>query len=525
MRKPLRLVVPFVIAALLCSCTGEPPTQGASTPDSFPVTIDPQASGVTPTVAESAFPAPKLPVGELASPVFEIGPAGRLPSPVTVTFNLAAQIPTDSVAVVATREANGQEWTYAPGTVDEDRHQVSVQADHFSFFAVALVALGELRDIFKSEFAEALTGGLIQNINKPSCDNEGVARKEGYSITSTKTDVVYWCLGVEDGERILKVVGHRRYPLLIEHPGLAVLRKGRLWEQWGELATLSRSVSGNRSVLFSGEELVYSLRLQPGGSAGIGTEFDGIGNWLSAIQAAATGLLAVFGLFESNVPAWMKSQDAWFRLAKGALTTKECAATSGKLKAGEILTKCMLPIAKAGYFGSWVAILGPMISAAGLVAWTQGQLNALVDVVEQKDKYLIVIRRAISGSPFTPFMKGWYRHGGSLGIQKDGTGVESYRTYDEPPDSGYMYYEHDTLRFAVASGGRALVGTVTAVDYDNGEDRQVNPPEGHANVGDVRTYILKDNGALAFHEGRSTTASPDDYAYCWGTISDGGCGA
>jgi hypothetical protein len=124
-------------------------------------------------------------------------------------------------------------------------------------------------------------------------------------------------------------------------------------------------------------------------------------------------------------------------------------------------------------------------------------------------------------------MHSWWRHGESLTIRSDGTGEAQLRTYNEPEAGQDMYYEYDTMSFRLASGGGALIGTVTAVRYASGSGTPLPPPdEGFAAPGDTFAYRLKPTGALNRHRIRPPQpADEEDQAYCTDGVADEGCGA
>jgi nucleoside 2-deoxyribosyltransferase len=82
---------------------------------------------------------------------------------------------------------------------------------------------------FKSEFLDGLSSGATALAARPSCPGEQAAR-DGYSVQSSAGPTVYWCFGEDSsGERILRVVNNRPYPLEIQHPGLSP-SQNTLWQ-------------------------------------------------------------------------------------------------------------------------------------------------------------------------------------------------------------------------------------------------------------------------------------------------------
>lgn len=385
--KRSSLVVVGAIAtvlSLLAGCTtSRPPseTQSAGIRVNAP-------EGLRVSANQTGEPAPSLAWTTPVAPVYELGPAGPLEQPATVTISLTEPARPDAHVVIATRQTRNDPWTYLNGQLSQDRRSITFETDHFSFFTAISVLTSELVEVFKTQFAEALSGGLYQNIQKPKCANEEQARGNGYEISSSTTDAIYWCFGVENGQRVLKMTSHRRYPFLIEHPDLPVVDQGSLRDQWAQLPTLSRAFSGGYSVLQSGDTITYAVDIPAGKYTSAATELDGLGNSLSALEAgiSALGTIISMGKGVSGTPS-----KSWMKLANGALEAKDCSSTLGQ-SAGEVLRHCVLPLVNEDNYGSsWAVLLGPLVAAESLLAWVQSQANALVDLVNGNNEYRIVI--------------------------------------------------------------------------------------------------------------------------------------
>src|SRR5207237_4729555 len=108
---------------------------------------------------------------------------------------------------------------------------------------------------------------------------------DDYTIQSDAKDTLYWCFGVEDGKRVLKLVNRKPYPLEVWHPGLTTLHQ----EYNLDIDKLARFGSGHESFLFPYEEVDYALSkpLKPGEKAGITNTFSG---YAQALYRLETGV-------------------------------------------------------------------------------------------------------------------------------------------------------------------------------------------------------------------------------------------
>jgi hypothetical protein len=101
-----------------------------------------------------------------------------------------------------------------PGGLIDGGRYVEATVHHLSFFGAALVDWRALLNDLEGAW-NSFTDGAYSNASPPSCDNESEATQDGYSVTqSMKGSTALSCYGVENGQRVLKIVDNRRYPLL-----------------------------------------------------------------------------------------------------------------------------------------------------------------------------------------------------------------------------------------------------------------------------------------------------------------------
>jgi hypothetical protein len=341
-------------------------------------------------VSATAAPVPKGLI-ELARPI-AVAPAGPLAAPAKLHFRLARRVPTGEAVVVRSSESPRGPWRYLPTRLSASRRALIVETSHFSIFEPLAIDLKDVLSTFKTDFIDGLGDGLTQSIAKPVCQGDAQARSAGYTISSSTTDTVYWCLGMTGSQALITVVDHRRYPLEIAHPGFGVYRTSRVDKL--EAASLSHIGSGAASILASGDSITYEADLQPGRRAIIQTQFDGLGQSLEAIQVGAQALTDILTRFGAG--SGRKAVDNFAKL----LSIRSCADALGQ-GSGALISGCFDPKDMLEAFGAKGLLLAPVMAIGGVVAFLHGEWNALTDQFNNHDKYTIVLTRAAPSPPPT----------------------------------------------------------------------------------------------------------------------------
>jgi hypothetical protein len=406
-------VLAVVVFLVVTACT----TTGRAIPAAKAVggiTVD--VRGVTARardVGTGAAPAPDV---HLLSHVYDITPSGPLSRPATITVRLARSVPTDDVIVIATRERPGDPWDYLPAHLSTDRTTVTFTTTHFSLVTVLGYDLSSAIDTFKRDFIDGIDGGATQTVDKPSCDKEPAARGDGYTITSDTTNTVYWCLGEDNaGKRILKVTDHRRYPLLVAHPNMRVVSNAYDWAQW---SSLSRLDSGADAIIAPGGTAVFNADLRPGGSEGVQTQIDGLGQSLYALQTGVTTLVEILTRFGAG--SGVKAVE----IADKILAAQSCVGSLGK-GSGAVIAGCFDAETILDAFGAKGLLLAPIMVAGPIVAFFQSEWNAIVDQFNGHSVYRVVISRAKPAVTLATFVGQWIGHTRGITITSDGRGTES----------------------------------------------------------------------------------------------------
>lgn len=79
---------------------------------------------------------------------------------------------------------------------------------------MSLPGLKELTDKV-GKMLNGYFGGVTFSTKPPRCAGEQDVRTAGYSVRSSSSDVLHWCLGTSQGNKAqLKVALNRRYPLV-----------------------------------------------------------------------------------------------------------------------------------------------------------------------------------------------------------------------------------------------------------------------------------------------------------------------
>lgn len=172
-----------------------------------------------------------------------------------------------------------------------DGNQVVVTTTHFSdWFLTRWRDIGNraIDDMKRSLDTLAAAG----NGSPPECAGEATIRDDGFSITSDSGQRVYWCLGRENGEPVLKVVNARGYGVSAEYtPGLTVATSDR--EDFiATLAQLLKSPPSTRAndveLLASGNRIEFTVAESGRASDGVMIQPDPGAYLLTAAEFAAS---------------------------------------------------------------------------------------------------------------------------------------------------------------------------------------------------------------------------------------------
>jgi hypothetical protein len=336
-----------------------------------------------------------------------------------------------ATVLVATRGGGNGPWTYIKPTLSDDRRHVVVTTNHFSWWDVVQLTKAAFAEV-KKAVLDGLTSNVYVEAEKPRCQNESGARQDGYTIESSAKDTVYWCLGLEDGRRVLHVVNRTRYPLNVLHPGMTVVRNGHVTL---ELSQLARVGFSNIMLLYPRDEALLAVAdLKAGKVARLSTDFSGYANSLYQLEFGVQALASIVTRFGAgsglihNGAIIAGQLDRVMDIVDKLLTAKACSnAVLGPLlqkkvpSFGAVFANCLNPARIAEYLGDGLfgVALAAIVAAGPFVAFVQSQLNALFDLVTRRTQYTILVRRV---SLFARYVGNWTRHVTQLTVRPNLTG-------------------------------------------------------------------------------------------------------
>ena len=321
----------------------------------------------------------------VASKTFLLTPSGHLASAIRVTLPLGHSIPQNDSVAIATSEVPRGPVEYLPARIDAGRVTVSFTTHHFSFFTAILIDKSALFNVFKADFLDTLDAGATTDVSQPNCTGLAEAAGAGYSVSSSSTNTVFWCLGFTGTSADVNIVNNRRYPMEIEHPGFVVATPGKI--DWSQLSSLSHFGSGNLTILAPGDEVGFDAAEAVGQQAVASTQMDGLGQSLYALQTGITTLidiLARFGLSSGSGPTTALSD---------LLNATACLQAVRQADPTAVIATCFSTSDLVKAFGDSAYLLAPVMALGSLVAFFHSEFNALVDVWTGRDEYTLTLAK------------------------------------------------------------------------------------------------------------------------------------
>ena len=100
-------------------------------------------------------------------------------------------------------------WSLLAAKMTPDLEHATFTVDHLSWFRALWLNAKDAVTELKTQSFDGMTSGAFSQAGKPQCANENQARADGYSISSSAKETVYWRFGIEGGARTLKIVNRR----------------------------------------------------------------------------------------------------------------------------------------------------------------------------------------------------------------------------------------------------------------------------------------------------------------------------
>lgn len=356
-------------------------------------------SGKVPrTIAAAATTTPGASFGhtQALTPVVRITPGGNLSAAITLTFKLTRRLQPGDVALLATSESDHDSWILVQPTISQDGWYATVQTNHLSRWQVLWFDVTQAASDFKAEFLDSLSGDATTQAQQPHCDNEAAARQDDYVITRSAKDTLYWCFGVEDGQRVLKIVNRMRYPLEVSHAGLTVKHTALPKLELDELARLA---AGPDTMLYPFEEADYTVDLAVNHRAVLDTVYSGLAQSLYQLEVGVTTAANVLTLFGAGGKVLKTAAMEGSTFAQIVTTTdkflqiKDCAGALLDLHSGSVVSGCFSPADMIKAFGWKGFLLAPIMALGSLVEFFHSEFDAFVDIIAGNDQYGIIVSR------------------------------------------------------------------------------------------------------------------------------------
>lgn len=350
------------------------------------------------------------------SPVFTLNPAGPIDSSVTVRLRLDNALPSTSPVLVATRTASDQPWAYLPGELTSDQRHVDFETTSFNEVGVLAVDFeGAL-----AGFQEDLRAGLATRINsaakKPACAGEKDAREQGYAVRASKTKTLFWCFGLENGKRVVRVTNRRPIPVEVAHPDVPVLSNPPAAEAW---AAWSRALGTDNTVLAPGGTATYDADLEPTAELQLNAESLALGQSMRLLQAGVRALvlrLTKFGTPPVKIPATVSA----------FLAMPQCAKSLNK-GSDAVVAGCFSTPKLVRLFGPSARLVAPLLADPSTPLFLRQQALGISVAAKSTERLRILVRRA--APDFTAFAALWAGPRRLLSI--DATGQVTEMVTDE----------------------------------------------------------------------------------------------
>lgn len=449
----------------------QPPTQSISAKD--PRVIGKDDTGADVTASGTAVPT-KLkaePAKSAIAPPFKnykaptkkwhvtsITPRGKLPAPVQVTLPLDYKATSNDLVLVAVNHSHTADgWTYQNGTLTADKQHITFTVTELSWFTPFWTDLVGMVNELKEQFFDGMTSNVFAEAKPPSCQNEPSARSDDYKISSDNKDTIFWCFGIEDGKRVLKVVNHRKYPLVIKTSNMTIKDRGH-----ADL-DLSQFVNGGNDVMLNGgDQAIFVVnKLDYDTMARLNTDISKVSLGLHALDVLVSVLAQV--ILKVNPHAMGKASE----FMEFFFDSKECVGALGDItNMGNFFAKCFTWDILKEAFNWQVALAAPVMTAFSVINLGQATASAIADSGNGKSKYQVTITRP-KPNPFRSFYldgNSWHVHGQDIWVELNGTGK---MTNEQGPctfsDTSDMCRMEASVRYITS--GSAIIGTLQNVHY------------------------------------------------------------
>ena len=355
-------------------------------------------------------------------------------------------------------------WQWLPTTVRDGadgQHLAVARTGHFSNgFLGGFDPSAAAKTVLKK-----LTNLIVgrSGVASPHCDGQAMAR-ETLTVRSDSGDAVKWCVGVQDGQPVLKVANNRRIFATVAVPLSSHVTSGAGWgisvnnlvRLVGEgMERFAAAFPQDRQILLlgPGKTVTIALPTSTTGGAQISASVSGyllsilvdavdmaVTTFGAAGLKAATNGEAVFNLLGSGSGSrseWAQATFTCMRHMTDEFTDDLAAPLDGADELAKVMRfagKCGAEIGRASIDDS--GVLGWLVSAsAATVVSIVTLVYGLVEKLFAGIRETIDLTASLFGSKNDPeydvvtvpkvdrslLGTSWYVHGGNLRIRSDGT--------------------------------------------------------------------------------------------------------
>jgi hypothetical protein len=416
-----RLLAAMLVAvfALAAGCGGaNNALPKAVPPSASPTPTDPGVSvlGLDPSALDVSNVPGTDPGSNLsfASPIYTVKASSELTGPTKVQLLLDNALPRQSPVFVVTRRQPSNPWTFLPARLMSDQRHVEFTTTHLSDFGVLVMddasALQDLRD----DIHQGLDASVNAKVKKPTCDATTDAHKDGYSVGFSRgKKTLFWCFGLENDKRVLKVVNRRVVPIEVTHTTAAEINPTAAPQAWTTWAALL--ADKDTTFVAPGRTVTYDVDIDPLKRVLISASNDSKAQSLRALQATVRALVAQvtsFGAGKSNAG----------KTVAALVARPQCARTLGK-GSQQMLAGCFSRSKMVATFGSRGILLARLTTDHSTSAFMRKQFRAIaLDVVKNENQNILVRRAKPDFSAFVGTFTGTARQ---MSVNADGLVFES----------------------------------------------------------------------------------------------------
>lgn len=320
------------------------------------------------------------------SQTVSITPSGPLAKHAVVKLRLNRPPQPGEVAAILTSESPNGPWQILPGTVIDGGRYVEATVTHLSFFSAAVVDWRALLNDLQGAW-NSFTDGAYSNASTPPCGNKSEATQDGYSVTpSMKDNTVLWCYGVENGQRVLKIVDNRRYPLLVAHglPLTGGSSSGDVFQRAASLLNLGDA------LVYPQDEADFAGTVEPGHWSALAGNYAPVAGYLASLSIGVQAWLAIVtrGHSAENPSKVMDTVDQ-------LLTLDTCRAAAMGGNAADIQGSCFTPDMFGKLFGAfWGYMLSIVQTVSEFANWFRSTLNTFADSIDGRSSFEITVKHA-----------------------------------------------------------------------------------------------------------------------------------